>query len=86
MDKDTERALVSILEMPQQTIQMAADARIFSLRTNANEALLKAHIPCYRGVFESGEYNLIRKPTGVKDKPSLFVDARVLRLRLACAR
>jgi hypothetical protein len=84
MDKDTKLAFVNILEVSQETMQSASEARELSLRIH--EALLKARVPGYVEAYESGDDNLLRELTGIKDKLSRFVGAVIHRLRRVCAR
>jgi hypothetical protein len=84
MDKDTKLAFVNILEVSQETMQSASEARDLSLRIH--EALLKARVPGYLEAYESGDDNLLRALTGIKDKLSRFVGAGIHRLRRVCAR
>jgi hypothetical protein len=84
VDKDTRLAILNILEVSQETIQSASEARMLSLRIH--EALLKARVPGYLEAYESAEDTLLGELTGVKDKLSRFVDAGIQRLRRVCAR
>jgi hypothetical protein len=84
MDKDTRLAFVNILEVSQETMQSASEARDLSLRIH--EALLKAGVPGYLEAYESGDDNLLRELTGIKDKLSRFVGEGIQRLRRVCAR
>ncbi len=83
MDKDTKLAFVSILEVSQETMQSASEARDLSLRIH--EALLKAGVPGHLEAYESGDDNLLRELTAIKDKLSRFVGAGIQRLRRVCA-
>jgi hypothetical protein len=83
MDKEARLALVSLLEMSQETMQSASKARILSLRIC--QELPKARVPGLLEIYESGEDNSLRKPVGVKHKLSRFVGASVQRLRRVCA-
>jgi hypothetical protein len=84
MDKDTKLAFVNILEVSQETMQSASEARDLSLRIH--EALLKARVPGYLEAYQSSDDNLLWELTGIKDKLSRFVDAGIQRLRRVCAR
>ena len=86
MDKDTKLAFVNILEVSQETMQSASEARDLSLRIH--EALLKARVPGYHEAYESGDDNmhLLRQLTGIREKLSRFVGAGIQRLRRVCAR
>lgn len=84
MDKDTKLAFVDILEVSQETMQSASEARNLSLRIH--QALLKARVPGYLEAYESGDDNLLGELTGIKDKLARFVGAGVQRLRRVCAR
>ena len=84
MDRDTKLAFVNILEVSQETMQSASEARNLSLRIH--EALLKARVPGYLEAYESGDDSLLRGLTGIKDKMSRFVGAGIQRLRRVCAR
>jgi len=84
MDKDTKLAFVNILEVSQETMHSASEARDLSLRIH--EALLKARVPGYLEAYESGHDNLLRELTGIKDKLSRFVGAGIQRLKGVCHR
>ena len=84
MDKDTKLAFVNILEVSQETMQSAAEARDLSLRIH--EALLKAGVPGYLEAYQTGDHNVLRELTGIKDQLSRFVGAGIRRLRRVCAR
>lgn len=84
MDKDTKLAFVNILEVSQETMQSAYEARDLSLRIH--EALLKARVPGYLEAYESGDDNLLRELAAIKDKLSGFVGAGIQRLKGVCHR
>ena len=84
MDKDTKLAFVNILEVSQETMQSASEARDLSLRIH--EALLKARVPGYLEAYQSGDDNLLQELTGIKDQLAHFVGAGIQRLRRVCAR
>jgi hypothetical protein len=84
MDKDTKLAFVNILEVSQETMQSASEARDLSLRIH--EALLKARVPGYLEAYESGGEDLLGELTAIKDKLSRFVGAGIQRLKGVCIR
>jgi hypothetical protein len=56
------------------------------LSLRIHEALLKAGVPGYLEAYESGDDNLLRELTGIREKLSRFVGAGIQRLRRVCAR
>jgi hypothetical protein len=84
VDKDTRLAMLRILEISQEAMKSASEARILMLQIH--EALVKARVPGYLEAFESRYDNPFSELTEVKNKLAHLVDAGMQALRKNCAR
>jgi hypothetical protein len=79
VDRDTRLAILSILEVSQETMKSASETRI--LRLQIHEALVKARVPGYLEAYESRFDRPLSELTEVKNKLAHLVDAGMQALR-----
>jgi hypothetical protein len=84
VDKDTRLAMLSILEISEEAMKGASEARTLMLQIH--EALVKAGVPGYLEAYESRHDNPFSQLTEVKNKLAHLVDAGMQALRKNCAR
>lgn len=84
MDKDTGLAMISILEVSQEAMKGASEARLLTLQVH--EALVKARVPGYLEAYESRCENLFSQLIDVKNRLAHLVDAGIQALKENCAR
>ena len=84
MDKDTRLAILDILELSQEVMKDASEARILTLQIH--EALVKARVPGYLEAYESRNDNPLSALTDLNSKLAHLVDAGIQALRKNCAR
>jgi hypothetical protein len=84
MDKDARLAILGILELSQETMKGASEARILALRIH--EALVKARIPGYLETYESRDDMRFSELAEVKNKLSHVIEAGIQGLRKLCTR
>ena len=84
MDKDTRLAILSILELCQETMKRASETRNLALQIH--EAIVKARVPGYLEAYESFYDNRFSELTDVKSKLEHVVHAGIQALKKNFAR
>ena len=79
MDKDTRLTIISILNVSEEAMKGASEARTLTLQIH--EALVQARVPGHLEAYQARRENLFSQLTDVKSNLARIVDAGIQVLR-----